>query len=370
MVLEDTIQVQAGGRARSYPIRVRSGLRRSLPRMISSHARAHRYAVIADETVAELYGEEVVEGLVGEGNEAHLFTFPPGESSKTREEWARLTDAMLRAGLGRDSTVVAVGGGVTGDLAGFVAATFMRGVPLVHVPTSLVAMIDSSVGGKTGVDVPEGKNLVGAFHSPRLVVVDPEVAVTLPREERAQGLAEAIKHGAILDPVYLADLEGDIPCVLAGEVGATGRVVVRSIEIKADVVSKDERESGLRKILNFGHTIGHAVESAAGYALPHGTCVALGMILEARLGEGLGVTRKGTSRTLERLVELLDLPTRLPPGLDPGKILPFTLSDKKGRQGSPRYVLLKHPGQVAQGEDWAREVPEEAVLAVLEESAD
>lgn len=252
MFLEDTIQVQAGGQARGYPIRVRPGARRSLPQMIPAHARAHRYAVIADETVAELYAENVAEGLQAEGKEARLFTFPPGEASKNREEWARLTGEMLKSGFGRDSVVIAMGGGVTGDLVGFVAATFMRGVPLVQVPTSLVAMIDSSVGGKSGVDVPEGKNLVGAFHPPHLVVVDPEVAVTLPVSERAQGLAEAVKHGAIIDPVYLADLEGDIPCVLKGEVGATARVVVRSIEIKAEVVSQDERESGLRKILNFG----------------------------------------------------------------------------------------------------------------------
>lgn len=366
MLLEDTIHVEAGGRARGYPIRVRNGIRRSLPQMIPSHARAHRYAVLADETVAELYGREIVEGLTGAGREAHLFTSPPGEGSKSRKEWTRLTDAMLAGGFGRDSAVVAVGGGVTGDLAGFVAATFMRGVPLVQVPTSLVAMIDSSVGGKTGVDVPEGKNLVGAFHSPRLVVVDPEVAVTLPREERAQGLAEAVKHGAILDPVYLADLQGDIPCVMRGEVGATGRVVVRSIEIKVEVVSKDERESGLRKVLNFGHTIGHAVESAANYALPHGTCVALGMVLEARLGEALGITKPGTADFLARLVQLLELPVSLPLGLEPEEVLSFTRSDKKGRAGKPRYVLLSQLGQVAEGEDWAREVPQEAVLEVLE----
>lgn len=368
MLLEDTIQVEAGGRARGYPIHVRNGIRRSLPQMIPSHARAHRYAVLADETVGELYGQEMVTGLNNAGREAHLFTFPPGEASKSRAEWIRLTDEMLAAGLGRDSAVVAVGGGVTGDLAGFVAATFMRGIPLVQVPTSLVAMIDSSVGGKTGVDVPGGKNLVGAFHSPRLVVVDPEVAVTLPREERAQGLAEAIKHGAILDPVYLADLQGDIPCVMRGEVGATGRVVVRSIEIKADVVSKDERESGLRKVLNFGHTIGHAVESATDYSLPHGACVALGMILEARLGEALGVTKPGTSEFLARLVGLLDLPVNLPSHLEPEQVLDFTRADKKGRGGTPRYVLLSQLGQVAPAEDWAREVPQEAVLEVLKES--
>jgi len=363
--LEDTIQVQAGGRARGYPIRVRQGIRRSLPQMIPAHAKAYRYAVIADERVAGLYAARITDGLKREGRNAHLFTFPPGEVSKSREEWSRLTGALLEAGFGRDSAVVAVGGGVTGDLAGFVAATFMRGVPLVQVPTSLVAMIDSSVGGKSGVDVPEGKNLVGAFHSPHLVVVDPEVAVTLSREERAQGLAEAVKHGAILDPVYLADLEGEIPCVLNGEVGATGRVVVRSIEIKAEVVSKDERESGLRKILNFGHTLGHAVETAGNYALPHGSCVALGMILEARVGEKMGITREGTSEMLHKMAVLLDLPTTLPEGMLPETVLAFTRSDKKGRAGRPRYVLLSQGGRVANKEDWVQEVPDEVVLEVL-----
>jgi 3-dehydroquinate synthase len=366
--LEDTIQVQAGGQARGYPIRVRQGIRRSLPQMIPSHARAHRYAVVADDRVAELYGREMADGMEEEGREVGLFTFPPGEASKTREEWARLTGEMLQAGFGRDSAVVAVGGGVTGDLAGFLAATFMRGVPLVQVPTSLVAMIDSSVGGKCGVDVPEGKNLVGAFHPPHLVVVDPEVAVSLPREERAQGLAEAVKHGAILDPVYFADMENDIPCVMNGEVRATGRVVVRSIEIKAEVVSKDERESGLRKILNFGHTLGHAVEAAMGYDLPHGSCVALGMVLEARVGERLGVTREGTAAVLQKMVSLLELPTRLPSGLGADTVLRFTRADKKGRAGTPRYVLLAHPGKVAETEDWAREVPDEVIRDVLQEA--
>lgn len=333
--------------------------------MIPAHARAHRFAVIADETVGGLYGDDIVAGLRGTGREAHLFSFPPGEASKNRKEWARLTDDMLKAGFGRDSAVVAVGGGVTGDLAGFVAATFMRGVPLVQVPTSLVAMIDSSVGGKSGVDVPEGKNLVGAFHSPRLVVVDPEMAVTLPPGERAQGLAEAVKHGAILDPVYLSDLRNDIPCVLRGEVTATARVVIRSIEIKADVVSQDERESGLRKVLNFGHTLGHAVEAAADFALPHGSCVALGMILEARLGEALGITTGNASELLTELVELMDLPTKLPPNLSPEEVIPYTLSDKKGRGGRPRYVLLERPGKVWADDDWAREVPEELVMEVL-----
>jgi 3-dehydroquinate synthase len=182
-------------------------------------------------------------------------------------------------------------------------------------------------------------------------------------------LAEAVKHGAILDPVYLADLEGEIPCVMKGEVGATGRVVVRSIEIKAEVVSQDERESGLRKILNFGHTLGHAIEAAGNFSLPHGSCVALGMILEARLGERMGVTQPGTSETFRRVAGLLRLPDRLPEGMSPENVLAFTRSDKKGRAGRPQYVLLSLAGKVASNGGWAQEVPDETVLAVLREAS-
>ena len=363
--LEATIQVRAGGRGRSYPVLVSPGLLSLLPKVIPAHAPAHRYAVITDSNVAPLYGRKVHEGLRGEGKDVELFEFPAGEASKSREVWATLTDAMLKSGFGRDSAVVAVGGGVTGDLAGFVAATFMRGVPIVQIPTTLVAMIDSSVGGKTGVDTVIGKNLVGAFHPPRLVAVDPDVSGTLPRDVRAQGLAEAVKHGAILDRAYLAELEKELPLLLAGDPGATARAVLRSIEIKSEVVSEDERESGLRQILNFGHTLGHAMESASDFGIPHGSAVALGMILEARLGESMGVTESGSSEILERVVRAMGLPTEIPEGLSLDEVLRFTQLDKKGRKGKPRYALLTRLGYVDPDGGWGREVPTEEVERVL-----
>lgn len=362
-----TARVSAGGERRDYPVFVRPGLLGDLDGLVARYAPAHRYAVVADETVAGLYGATVVDALARTGRSAELLTFPPGERHKTREWWARLTDGLLERGFGRDAAVVALGGGVTGDLAGFVAATFLRGVPVVQLPTTLVAMIDSAVGGKTGVDTSAGKNLVGAFHPPRLVAVDPEAASTLPRAERSQGLAEAVKHGAILDEAYLRALQASREALLAGDPPSTGRAVARSVELKADVVSRDEREGGLRQILNFGHTLGHALEAASGYGLPHGSAVAVGMVLEARLGERLGVTRPGTSGMLAAVLRDFELPTSVPGGASAREVLDFTRLDKKGRRDRPRYVLLEEPGVVAGGPDggWSREVPDDAVAEVL-----
>jgi 3-dehydroquinate synthase len=295
-----------------------------------------------------------------------LLRFPAGEEHKNRATWARLTDAMLAAGCGRDTAVLALGGGVTGDLAGFVAATYLRGVPVVQVPTSLVAMIDSAIGGKTGVDTEAGKNLVGAFHPPALVVVDPEATATLARPQRAQGLVEALKHGAIVDAPYFDALESDLPALLAGEPAATENAVLRSVEIKASVVAEDEREGSRRQILNFGHTVGHALEAASGYGLSHGESVALGMVLEARLGERLGVTAAGTAERLEGAVRALGLASRPAPGTNVSAVLGFLGADKKRRAGKARYVLLEELGRVSSGEGWSHAVEVDEVRALLD----
>lgn len=365
-----TFRVTAGGGRADYAVHVGRGLLDDLGPRLREEVGAHSYAVISDETVAELYGERVLDGLARAGLRAELLTFPAGEAHKTRAWWGRLTDELLAAGTGRDGAVVALGGGVTGDLAGFVAATFMRGIPAVQVPTSLVAMIDASVGGKTGVDVAAGKNLVGAFHPPAFVLADPEVVETLPRVERAQGLAEAVKHGAILDRAYLEALEEDAADLLDGDPEAVEVAVVRSVELKARVVSADEREGGLRQILNFGHTLGHALEAARDFSTPHGSAVAVGMVLEARLGQDLGITAPGTERRLADVLRRFELPTAPPGDLSTERVLEFVLADKKGRGGRPRYVFLEEPGRVAreQGRGWSRPVPEDRVQAVLTEA--
>lgn len=359
--------VLVGSRGGAYPVLVGSGLLAHLPELLREYAPAHRYAIVSDDRVGSLYGEDAVERCAEKGLRVELLTFPRGEPSKTREQWTVLTDRMLAGGFGRDTVIVALGGGVTGDLAGFVAATYLRGVPVVQVPTSLVAMVDASVGGKTGVDVRAGKNLVGAFHPPRVVVADPSTTATLPPEERAQGLAEAVKHGAILDGTYFEALGEEASGLMGGDVAATRRAVLRSVQIKARVVSEDERESGFRQVLNFGHTIGHAIEAAASYSIGHGTAISAGMVLETRLGESLGVTEPGTADRLEGTLARFGL-GRIPADVARiDSVLGFLGADKKARRGRPRYVLLKRVGEVEGARGWSREVPDASVSGVLEE---
>jgi 3-dehydroquinate synthase len=317
--------------------------------------------------VAELYGRSAVETCRAADLDARLFTFPAGEASKTRERWAALTDALLDAGIRRDGVVVAIGGGVTGDLAGFVAATYLRGIPVVQVPTSLVAMIDASVGGKTGVDVSTGKNLVGAFHPPRVVIADPETIATLPETERAQGLAEALKHGAVFDRSYFERLADEADMLLAAEPAATYSAVLRSVELKARVVGEDEREMGLRQVLNFGHTLGHALEAASGYALGHGSAVAAGMVLEAGLGERMGITEPGTREVLRDALTRFGLGGVPAGALKLDEVLGYLGADKKVRAGQPRYVLLDRIGVAHHEGGWSHKAPAEVVRAVLEE---
>jgi 3-dehydroquinate synthase len=296
-------------------------------------------------------------------------TIPAGEANKTRESWARLTDQLLAHGFGRDSTVIALGGGVVGDLAGFVAATFMRGVPFVQIPTTLLAMIDASIGGKTGVDTPAGKNLVGAFHPPKAVFSDPQVLATLSLNEIRSGFAEAIKHGVIADAPYLDAVAGRAPEMLATggrESDSMLSLIVPSIEIKADIVSRDEREEGLRKVLNFGHTIGHAVELISGYSLLHGEAVAIGMALESELAEKIGVAQTGTAATVKRVVQSVGLPAAIPAGIDGNAVIEAMRSDKKGRSGSIRFALPLRIGAMA-GEDtgWTVSVGDDQLREVL-----
>ncbi len=381
-VTSPALPVEVRTRGGSYPVVVEPGGVERLPELLASLAPAHRYALITDATVDALHGERVEALVARTGREVARFPFPAGERHKSREEWSRLTDALLAWGMGRDGCVVALGGGVTGDLAGFVAATFMRGVPVVHLPTSLVAMIDSSVGGKTGVDVPGGKNLVGAFHPPKFVLADPELAGTLPRWERAQGLVEAVKHGAILDRGYLDALAKGAEALLDGDPLATTAAVHRSVEIKAEVVSRDEFEGGLRQVLNFGHTLGHALEQVSAYRIPHGSGVAAGMVLEARLGEALGITAGGTTELLAGVLARFGFgagsgegsgegpadafPAEVMACLEtPGALVAATRMDKKVRAGAVRYVLLERAGAVHPGQGWSHPVPEVEVLGLL-----
>lgn len=349
-----------------YTVTIGSGALARAGTVVTGAAPAHRYAVITDENVGPLYALAVARAL---GQGAESFTIPAGEAHKTRETWAALTDAMLSAGFGRDTTVVAVGGGVVGDMAGFVAATYMRGVPVVQVPTTLLAMVDAAVGGKVGVDTPTGKNLVGAFHPPAAVLVDPDVLRTLPLEQRRAGLAEVLKHGVVADECYFAEVEEALAAFTAPDPARDARVtplLARSVEIKADVVRRDEREGGVRRILNFGHTIGHALEQVTSYALLHGHAVAIGMVAEAVLGERLGVTEPGTADRIQRAAAAAGLPTAVPAGVSAPAIVEATRLDKKARAGRVEYALPRRIGAMAAADaGWSVAVADRDVMAAL-----
>jgi 3-dehydroquinate synthase len=328
---------------------------------------AHRYAIVTDSNVGALYAKRLADQFGG--NAVETLIIPAGETNKTRETWARLTDQMLAKNYGRDSVVIALGGGVVGDLAGFVAATFMRGIPVVQIPTTLVAMIDASIGGKTGVDTPAGKNLVGVFHPPPAIFIDPQLLSSLPLREMRAGFAEALKHGVIADEPYFAQVASDAPQLMSAA-GANSdsmlSVIVRSIEIKADIVSRDEREEGLRKVLNFGHTIGHAVELVSGYSLLHGEAVAIGMALEGELAERTGLAQAGTAATIRKGLQSAGLPTALPPGTVADDVVEAMRSDKKGRSGRIMLALPLRIGVMAGGDSgWTVSVSDDQLREVL-----
>jgi 3-dehydroquinate synthase len=325
---------------------VRAGALADAASLVRERAPGCRPIVIADDNVAPLHAAPIAEALG-----ADLLTFPAGESSKVRAQWAALSDELLERQLGRDTVVVAVGGGVCGDLAGFVAATFLRGVPLVQVPTSLVAMIDAAIGGKTGVDTRYGKNLVGAFHQPALVLIDPQALRTLPANHRRAGLAEAIKHGVIADEAYFHWIaaHGAALCTSAIADDVAERLVLGSVAVKVQVVAGDEREGGQRRILNFGHTIGHAIEHLSDYEILHGEAVAIGMIAEARLGELAGWTLPGLADEIRDVCTTVGLPVRIPSALDADAILALTRSDKKARAGIAEYALPMRLGEMNAG---------------------
>jgi 3-dehydroquinate synthase len=355
-----------------YPVWIGGGALDQLGAVLAAAAPAHRVALVTDATVAALHAARAARALAAHGHgEPLVVAVPPGEAHKTRETWAAVTDRLLDAGCGRDTTVVALGGGVVCDLAGFVAATYLRGVPVVQVPTTLLAMVDASVGGKTAVDTPAGKNLVGAFHPPAAVLLDPALAATLPLPDLRAGAAEALKHGVIASAAHFDDVAALLaaPGRPGGDGSAAARleaVVAASVAIKAAVVAEDLREHGRRKTLNFGHTVGHAVESAGGYALRHGEAVAVGMVAESVVAERMGVARAGTAARVRAACVAGGLPVAPPRGLDPEAVLAATRSDKKARAGRVEYALPADVGAMADaGGRWSVPVDDALVLEVL-----
>jgi 3-dehydroquinate synthase len=353
------LRVELGDR--SYEIHVGSGLLERAGDLIAAAAGGGRRFVVTHPAIERLHGESLRRGLGAVPCETILV--PSGERQKSLRRAAALWDALQAGGADRRSVVVAFGGGVIGDLAGFAAAAYMRGIAYVQIPTTLLAQVDSSVGGKVAVNHPAAKNLIGAFHQPRLVLADAAVLQTLRARDYRSGLAEVVKHAAIADAEMFAWLETETRAAAGRESSAIARMVRRSCEIKAEVVRRDERESGLRAVLNFGHTVGHGLESVMGYsALRHGEGVAIGMVAAARIGRHLGMCSAEVGDRLAALLESLRLPTRIP-GTPLSGILNAMRSDKKAVDGSPRFVLPRDIGTVQAG----CEAPPKTVSRVLVE---
>lgn len=349
---------------RGYDVVVGAGILGGLGEALAALGHGRRVLLVSDAGVVSRYGAAAAESLARAGFTAVPATVPAGERSKSLRQAARLYDAAIAGGLDRGSWVVAVGGGVVGDLAGFVAATLFRGVAFCQVPTTLLAQVDASVGGKVAVNHPLGKNLIGAFHQPRLCWGDVATLATLPRRELRCGLAEVIKHGLMADAAYLDEVEAALPRALAADPAVLARVVAGSVRIKAAVVAGDEREeSGARQCLNLGHTLGQALEAVAGYGrLHHGEAVAIGLVAAGEIArrQGSGWGEPDQARLL-RLLKAARLPTRLPAGIGREQLLAAMAHDKKTRAGQLRWVLPLRAGAVAVGQA----VPEATVRAVL-----
>jgi 3-dehydroquinate synthase len=336
---------------------------------LARQVRGRHVLLVSDSQVAPLYAAAVREALHAARPELAIGTFvlPAGEESKTLAHFGGAIDALATLGATRDACVFALGGGVVGDLAGFAAACWMRGVDCVQLPTTLLSMVDSSVGGKTAVDIPQGKNLVGAFHPPRAVFADTATLATLPARELRAGLAEVIKYGAIRDPRFFQWLEQARAALLAGDADTLALAIAASCEHKAEIVERDPLEKGERALLNLGHTFGHAIETEQGYGGPgndnlnHGEAVAVGMVLAARLSADLGMAPAADTERLETLLWAYGLPTRIPAGLAPEALLGRMRLDKKNLAGRLRLVLWRGIGLA----EVVPDVDEDRVLAVL-----
>jgi 3-dehydroquinate synthase len=328
---------------RSYPIRIGAKLLGAAERWHDT-IRGRHVLVVSNTTVAPLYLERVQAGL--SGFEAAHITLADGEQHKTLRSVEQVFDALSALGATRDACILALGGGVVGDIAGFAAASWMRGIDFVQMPTTLLAMVDSSVGGKTGVNLPAGKNLIGAFHQPRAVIADTGTLATLPEREYRAGLAEAIKHSALGDAVFFERLEPMRAALLARDDDALATLIAHSCRFKAAVVARDETEHGERALLNFGHTFGHALEAEAGYGtLLHGEAVAIGMVLAARLSARLGMPGADDGERLRGLLRDFGLPVTLPSDIDPEALIRHMRLDKKNRAGELRLILWRGIGR-------------------------
>lgn len=328
----------------SYDIVIGYDIFDRIAEMIVHEQLASRYVIVSDDCVSPLYGKMLQSHLTSLDVKTELIVFPAGENSKHIQSVLEICGKMLDCAVDRKSVLIALGGGVVGDLAGFVASIYMRGISVMQVPTTLMAQVDSSVGGKTAIDLPQGKNLLGTFYQPASVFIDIKCLNTLPMEEYRNGLAEVVKYGIIDSEVFFKKLEGGVNHLLAKDRAFLEEVILVSCSIKKDIVEKDEKESGLRRILNFGHTLGHAVEAASEYTISHGRAVAIGMVGIARLSNMIMDLPEGDAARIEKLISSMGIDCRIPDEVFTADILTALRRDKKKDGNTISFVLLRKIG--------------------------
>jgi 3-dehydroquinate synthase len=351
----------------SYEIKIGAGILNEAGEYLSALGFSDRAVVIADETAANLYGDTIGQSLAGSGFDTAIVTFPPGEASKTLDTAAELYTRLCEAKVERMTPMLALGGGVTGDVAGFVAATYLRGLPLIQLPTTLLAQVDSSIGGKVAVDYQRLKNIIGAFYQPRLVLADLSVIRTLSTRQVSDGLAEVIKYGTIKDASFFEYLDKNIDTIRNFNIDAMEEVVSRSAQIKAGLVEVDERDFNERRVLNFGHTVGHAIESVSKFTTGHGEAVALGMLAAGRISIKMGLFSQRQLETLEQLLLKAGLPVKMPRA-DISAMMKALGHDKKSVGGKINFVLLRSLGDAFVSNDVGHETIEEVLREMYEAS--
>ena len=350
-----SVQVTLG--SRSYPIHVKSGLLKQTASILSDQNHGQKWVIISQYNLMELFGFDLMTELNESGFNCDYITLPVGEASKSLNEFSRVISQMVEFGCDRKTTILALGGGVVGDVSGFVASSFMRGIDYYQIPTTLLAMVDSAIGGKTGINIAEGKNLVGAIYQPKGVLIDPVILKSLSKEEVMAGLGEVIKYGAIWDKAFLIDISTWLEDI---DSFPFEDAILKSCKIKAEVVSKDEREGDLRRILNFGHTIGHALESHLGYGkIRHGEAVALGMKCAGFISQKLNLLSKEELSTLNQTINRLPLPQL--PHINGNHLMPFIKTDKKSEKGVLNFVLLDGLGNAISSTDVTEELIQESL---------
>jgi len=353
----------------SYEILIKENLLEEIPKDLKENFDFGKIAVITDSKVERLYAEKILKGFEKARIKAEVFSFPAGESSKNINTVVELARRLVQKNFDRKDMILALGGGVVGDIAGFLASIYLRGIPYIQVPTTLLSQVDSSVGGKTGVDLPEGKNLIGTFYQPAKVYIDPLVLKTLPEIEIKNGLAEVIKYGCILKRKLFDFLEKKGKEIYRLNPEDVEYIIYESCLAKAYIVSKDEKESGLRRILNFGHTIGHAIETELNYTIPHGLAVSVGMAISAKLSEIFGIAEKEVSAPLTKLLKTLDMPykiSQISEKLDLKNLISHIKKDKKVWKGKLTLVLLQKIGKAKFYEVSSFEELEEAISKLSE----